>query len=500
MPGISTTDTRVADSARTAQPTVLEVPVTIQGSKPVEGQEKRELFTETTKTTLVFGNGAVVNLKSKLLAGQCVFVRNDQSGREILCRVLESRQAGQTNYTDLEFTAHDPNFWDVRAVQPREPEQSAIPEQKSETQKKIDAAVESLSPTMMMESSPPVREDFPAAVPEEADTESAPSMPTTALVAPEHASEQEPNDAEDAEHLVALMAMDEKVQTDRESAKEGTKEARLNTASVGVPQHEASNSGAPAKAAVISAMELRLRTLPYIAALKNPIAIGIAASVLIASAVGIVWHVKRGSSMRGSNRTSAASAPMKQRTQPVSPQSPQLTGPVVPTLAAPPAQAAQTDNQPMAAPPVRAGVAQDSAARLADAEAAGEIKAAENSHVPSVISVAATIPGSDQAVVAKRKHRKGNDTGTEEIVPPKIVSQSQPGIPQWAKGLDTDGVVQLDALIDEKGNVKETKVLSGPRALQREAERVVALWMFEPAMAGGKPTATHMVLTVQFQM
>jgi len=116
MPEISTSDVKVADSARTAQPTVLEVPVTIQGSKPVEGQEKRELFTETTKTTLVFANGAVVNLASRLLAGQCVFVRNENSGREILCKVLESRPAGPTNYTDLEFTAHDPNFWDAPAI------------------------------------------------------------------------------------------------------------------------------------------------------------------------------------------------------------------------------------------------------------------------------------------------------------------------------------------------------------------------------------------------
>jgi outer membrane biosynthesis protein TonB len=35
--------------------------------------------------------------------------------------------------------------------------------------------------------------------------------------------------------------------------------------------------------------------------------------------------------------------------------------------------------------------------------------------------------------------------------------------------------------------------------LQGEAERAVALWVFEPALSDGKPIATRMVLTVQFQ-
>ena len=78
-------------------------------------------------------------------------------------------------------------------------------------------------------------------------------------------------------------------------------------------------------------------------------------------------------------------------------------------------------------------------------------------------------------------------------------SQSLPSIPPWAKGLDMDGIVQLDALIDENGNVAEAKPMSGPRLLQRAAERAVALWIFQPALSDGKPTATHIVLTVQFQ-
>jgi outer membrane biosynthesis protein TonB len=97
----------------------------------------------------------------------------------------------------------------------------------------------------------------------------------------------------------------------------------------------------------------------------------------------------------------------------------------------------------------------------------------------------------------KHRHTKGPNGG--ETIPARIVAQPPPAIPKWAKGLDTDGVVTVDALIDEKGNLRATKALSGPRVLQHEAERAVALWIFEPALTDGKPTATHMVLTVQFQ-
>jgi len=107
--------------------------------------------------------------------------------------------------------------------------------------------------------------------------------------------------------------------------------------------------------------------------------------------------------------------------------------------------------------------------------------------------------GGDQDAIGQAKRRSLKAQNAGETIPPRIVAQPAPAIPPWAKGLDTDGVVKVDALIDERGNLRSTKALSGPRVLQHEAERAVALWIFEPALTDGKPTATHMVLTVQFQ-
>jgi len=515
MPEIQPVGTKATDSARAAQATILEVPVTIQGSKPVDGQEKRELFTETTKTTLVFANGAVVNLKSRLLAGQCVFLRNELSGREILCKVLESRQAGQTNYTDLEFTAHDPNFWEAKPDQSTAvpatgevppPPVTAVtsePGTKLDPQQIIQAAVAKLPPqTPVAEAGAAVSEEVPeipamspdaaalviASDAREAD-EDSPEPENVLETRPENLPESipenvlEPNEVEDAAHLASLIAMDDKFKSKREPASTETKEPAALAESKNVPEQERTNSDAAGTTRPISELELRLRTLVNVQALKNPVTIGIAASVLLAATLGIAWHAKHVASARNVKRGSAALAASKS-------QAPSGT-----------AQTAQTPVAPAPAPQQPGAKDARSSTTTTGAPGTGRAaKAAQDSHTPSVVSVVASIPGSDEAVVAKPKHRKGSGSSEGDIVPPKIVSQSQPGIPEWAKGLDADAVVQLDAVIDEKGNVTSTKPLSGPRLLQREAERVVALWVFEPAMSDGKPTTTHMVLTVQFQM
>ena len=76
--------------------------------------------------------------------------------------------------------------------------------------------------------------------------------------------------------------------------------------------------------------------------------------------------------------------------------------------------------------------------------------------VPKVEATSST-PGSDPAAMRQPELQNSNGLSTTITVPAKIVSRSLPSIPPWAKGLDTDAVVQLDALIDENGNVAQTK-------------------------------------------
>ena len=148
----------MVESVSSAQATPIEIPVTIQGARPVEGTARRELFTERTKTTLVFENGAVVNLNSRVSLGQCVFLRNDQSGKEILCKVLKWRQVGQSGYTDLEFTADDSDFWGARA------EQNSAAGQKPDAHKAVEPPGENPVTTPGTETGAPTSGEMPANV------------------------------------------------------------------------------------------------------------------------------------------------------------------------------------------------------------------------------------------------------------------------------------------------------------------------------------------------
>jgi TonB family protein len=103
------------DNAGKPQPVPLEVPVTVNGARTVEGSDKREPFSETTQTVLVFGNGAVIRLASSVAAGQLLFLTNDKTKKEVVCQVVKSKNyRNVSGYVELEFTEAIPGFWGMR--------------------------------------------------------------------------------------------------------------------------------------------------------------------------------------------------------------------------------------------------------------------------------------------------------------------------------------------------------------------------------------------------
>ena len=436
-----------------AQVSELEIPVTIQGSKPVEGTDRRELFTETTKTITVSVTGAVLCLKSSVLPGQCVFLRNQHSGKEILCKVLEPRQGGLAHYTNLEFVDGDPKFWDVPAEQP------VVARQTPEIQE-IESGRSSPVATPRMEPNSQPGADIPLTLLE---------TNTRAPVCPESTNQPEWNDAKDQELMAALIALDAKQPAKRESDEKSATEFERETAFEADSQQSETISDTASDAKVFSAPASRICRPRKATAYRNPIAVGVAAFVSIAAVLSIAWHIRRSSIH--SNRPSASTAQSRQHAVPSSGQSSPTGGSAV-ALGTPMTAGA----------PQRSNVVPDSAVSV----------------TPKVKTSNGTL-SSPKGALPRAKSGKLNELNAGEIIPAKILSQSLPSIPPWAKGLDMDGIVQLDALIDENGNLAEVKPMSGPRLLQRAAERAVALWIFQPALSDGKPTTTHIVLTVQFQ-
>jgi TonB family protein len=102
-------------TASRPQPVALEIPVTVNGARTVDGSDKREPFSETTKTVLVFGNGAVIRLGSPVAAGQLLFLTNEKTKKEVVCQVVKSKNyKSVSGYVELEFTESVVGFWGMR--------------------------------------------------------------------------------------------------------------------------------------------------------------------------------------------------------------------------------------------------------------------------------------------------------------------------------------------------------------------------------------------------
>ncbi len=159
----------------------------------VDGLVPTNALVLTGMVTLLESNSEVNvgQFRQSVLPGQCVFLRNEHSGREILCKVLESRQGGVAHYTDLEFVDRDPKFWDVSAEQP------VAARQTPEIQK-IKPGGTSPVATLGMEPSSRPGGDIPLTFLK---------TNTMAPVCPESTNQPEWNDAKDQELVAALIAI-----------------------------------------------------------------------------------------------------------------------------------------------------------------------------------------------------------------------------------------------------------------------------------------------------
>ena len=97
------------------KPVALEIPITVNGARPLDGHDKREPFSESTRTVLVYGNGAVIRLGSSVAAGQLLFVTNERTKKEVICQVVRSKSGKSTaGYVEVEFTEPVSGFWGLR--------------------------------------------------------------------------------------------------------------------------------------------------------------------------------------------------------------------------------------------------------------------------------------------------------------------------------------------------------------------------------------------------
>jgi protein TonB len=110
-------------------------------------------------------------------------------------------------------------------------------------------------------------------------------------------------------------------------------------------------------------------------------------------------------------------------------------------------------------------------------------------------SVAAPVVATPVAEAPKRPVRIGGD-----VKPPHLLYGPAAVYPMIASQSHVHGIVIIDAIIDEKGNVIQEKVVSGHPLLLQAALKAVSERKYEPTILDGAPTPVDLRVEVNFLM
>lgn len=87
-----------------------------------------------------------------------------------------------------------------------------------------------------------------------------------------------------------------------------------------------------------------------------------------------------------------------------------------------------------------------------------------------------------------------------QVQRPHVIFAPQPKYPPLAMQARVQGVVEIEAIIDEHGNVVQMKAISGSGLLIPEAMRAVAQWKYEPTYLNGVPYPVDLTVDVTFHL
>ncbi len=73
-----------------------------------------------------------------------------------------------------------------------------------------------------------------------------------------------------------------------------------------------------------------------------------------------------------------------------------------------------------------------------------------------------------------------------------------PEYPLVAKQAGIQGDVVVKTTIDQKGNVVDMQIVSGPAMLRGPALAALRRWRYEPSTLNGQPISVQMLVTIKF--
>jgi len=102
--------------------------------------------------------------------------------------------------------------------------------------------------------------------------------------------------------------------------------------------------------------------------------------------------------------------------------------------------------------------------------------------------------------VAAKKTTQEPIRVTEEVTPPKAISMQAPSYPAEAKAAGVEGLVVIQYVVTESGEVRDVQVVRGPPELVAVCVSAVKSWRFTPAMKEGLPVAVHRIARFPFRI
>ena len=85
-----------------------------------------------------------------------------------------------------------------------------------------------------------------------------------------------------------------------------------------------------------------------------------------------------------------------------------------------------------------------------------------------------------------------------QLSAPTLLKRVEPIYPGIAQSAAIDGVVILDAIVDEHGRIQSLKVLRGHPLLAKAAIEAVQQWEYEPLKLNGRPTPFELSVSLWF--